>query len=119
MAKKRGLDLFCMSTITLLFFLISTGFAQASAKPIISKSNIKAKPQSIKVLSPNGNETIKKGTIYKIEWSSKATKGSLIIDLLYKKRTIGTIASSIKVPSKKFNWKVGKVLKNKIVGGKG
>lgn len=119
MLKKRGLDLFFISTITLLFFLISTGFAQRSAKPGISKSNIKTKPQSIKVLSPNGNETIKKGTTYKIEWSSKATKGSLIIDLLYNKRTIGTIARSIKVPSKKFNWKVGKVLKNKIIGGKG
>jgi hypothetical protein len=119
MVKKRGLDLFFISTITLLFFLISTGFAQTSAKPVISKSNIKTKPQYIKVLSPNGNETIKKGATYQIEWSSKAAKGSLIIDLLYNERTIGTIATSIKVPSKKFNWKVGKVLRNKIRGGKG
>jgi len=119
MVKKRGLGLFFISTITLLCFLISTGFAQTSAKPVISKSNTKTKPQSIKILSPNGNETIKKGATYQIKWSSKATKGSLIIDLLYNKRTVGTIATSIKVPSKKFNWKVGKVLKNKIMGGKG
>lgn len=60
MMKKRFLDLFFVSTATLLFFLISTCFAQTPAKPVISESNIKTNPQSIKVLSPNGNRTIKK-----------------------------------------------------------
>ena len=117
--KKRGLDLFFRLTITLLFFLMLTSIAQASAKSSIAQTNVKIKPQFFKVLSPNGNETIKKGDTYKIKWSSRETKGSLTIDLLHNKRTVGTIASRIKVPSKKFNWKVGGVLKNKIVGGNG
>ena len=59
--KKRGLDLFFISTITLPFFVMLTGIAQASAKPVIAQTNVKTKTQFFKVLSPNGNETIKKG----------------------------------------------------------
>jgi hypothetical protein len=117
--KKRGLELLFGSTITFIFFVTLAGIAQASTNWMISKANVRTKSQVLRVLSPNGNETIKKGTTYKISWTTRATKGSFSVDLLHNDRTVGTIASSIGLPSKKFNWKVGSVLKNKIVGGKG
>lgn len=60
--KKRYLELFFVSTITLLFFLISTCFAQAAEKPVRSESNIETNPKSNRFLSPNRRKTIKKQT---------------------------------------------------------
>jgi hypothetical protein len=102
-----------ISTIISLFSLTSAFPNQTHAKSPRSRS------QSIRVLSPNGDEKIQKGDTYQIKWSSKAIDDNLTIELLHNEKIVGTIAHNINVHSKGYNWKVGEILKNEITGGTG
>ena len=64
----------------------------------------------LKLLKPNGGESIRKGGSFTISWSSSGINGQVGLLLMMGKREIQVIGKNIPVNKKFFPWKPGKSL---------
>jgi hypothetical protein len=95
------------ATILLTALIIATTITDTQAR---------RRPESIRVLYPNGEEKIPIGSTYQIRWSANDID-RVTIQLLDVKRTVGTIARNIQADTSHYNWKVGAILKDKVKPG--
>ncbi len=89
--------------LTLLFFFFSSYALTAVAKA-----------KTIRLISPNGGETLSLGSITTINWSPNELKGGLDVSLIYNNKNLGFIARNVNASTGLYKWRVGHVLKNTI-----
>lgn len=73
-----------------------------------------AKTKTIRLIAPNGGETVSMGSITTINWSPGILKGTLDISLIYNNKNLGFIARDVDASKGVYKWRVGHVLKSRI-----
>jgi len=73
----------------------------------------------IKVLAPNGGESLLLGKRYPIQWKFSSVSGNIRIDLYKNKKFVGTITKSCPISKKRYTWTAGRLTKGTARAGNG
>jgi len=81
------------------------------------KKTDKIQKKSIRLLSPNGRESLKAGSEYQIRWSARGIRGNVTLYLSQQGKVVGTIAQNIKPGIGRYLWRVHTKLGDKSLRG--
>ncbi len=93
-----------------------TPVKKSITKTKVKKIN-KAQKKSIRLLSPNGQESLKAGSEYQIRWSARRIRGNVTLYLSQQGKVVGTIAQNIKPGIGRYLWRVHTKLGDKSLRG--
>lgn len=69
-------------------------------------------PAVVALMTPNGGETLEKGSDFDINWSCAGSGGFVTLILLKDNQPLGAIAEDLPAGSLRYAWRVGTPLKN-------
>ncbi len=74
-----------------------------------------APPSSIvSLMSPNGGETLEKGSDFDINWACAGSGGYVTLTLFRDNQPLGAIAENLPAAALRYTWRVGTPLKNNV-----
>jgi len=74
---------------------------------------------TISLMTPNGGESLSKGTLYDINWSFSGKNGFVSLTLMKDEQPLGLIAENLAATSFRFSWHIGMPLLNRVPYGLG